>query len=217
MNARTDEARQPSTRRDILILLKINGLLTVQDMADRLGLTGMAVRRHLLALQKERYVRLKFERRKARKPVAVYRLSDAAEELFPNQYDGLTLELLDSIRDTFGETFLDELFAKRTEKLRNEFRSVQTGCRLEERLTALARIQDDLGYMVKLEKAGKGIYILEEANCPVSRVASRYRQVCQCELELFAELLDADVKRMECMADGGAACRYLVCEKRVNA
>lgn len=136
-----------------------------------------------------------------------------AEPLFPNQYDVLATELMDELHDMFDDSFVGKLFERRMKKLEQKYQMAVSGQGFEKRLETLAQIQDDDGYMVRLEKNSDGTYSFEEANCPISRVAIRYRQVCQCELSLFSALLDAHVERTECMADGGAKCRYLCTER----
>ncbi|MFU1793895.1 helix-turn-helix transcriptional regulator [Paenibacillus azoreducens] len=210
----TKPIRQSSTRREIVLLLKKSGALTVQEMSEQLGITGMAVRRHLLALQKEHYIRIALQRRNGRKPTSVYTLSNAAEALFPDQYDALALELLESLRDAKGDLYIDMLFAKRAAKLAQRYGELLQGDDLEKRIRILAQIQDSEGYMTKLEMRGNGQYMFEEANCPVLQIAAHYPQVCRCELALFSGVLDAYVERTECMAEGGTKCRYLIMKRR---
>ncbi|MEK8127252.1 metalloregulator ArsR/SmtB family transcription factor [Paenibacillus filicis] len=205
--------RESSTKRELLILLKTSQPLTVQDISERLGISGMAVRRHLHDLQKDRYVEIAFQRRNARKPVFVYRLSQRAEFFFPNGYDELAKELLDGIQDTFGDKLVNKLLDRRKSKLSSIHRPFMTGRSLDRRVAMLAQLQDRQGYMVRLERRADGSYMLEEANCPVALIASLYPQVCSCEQALFAELLEAHVERTACMAEGGAKCRYLISER----
>ncbi|MDR0269518.1 ArsR family transcriptional regulator [Paenibacillus sp.] len=204
---------QSSTRREILLLLKKRGALTVQEMSELLGITGMAVRRHLIVLQKQHYIRIVLQRLNGRKPTSIYSLSNEAEGVFPDQYDTLALELLENLHDMKGDLYIEMLFAKKTEKLEQRYRRLLQGYDLEKRIRRLAQIQDSEGYMVKLEKSGEGEFLLEEANCPVSQIAAHYPQVCRCELALFSDVLDAHVERMECMAEGGGKCRYLIRER----
>ncbi|MDK8179831.1 metalloregulator ArsR/SmtB family transcription factor [Paenibacillus sp. UMB4589-SE434] len=202
--------RYSSTRRDIVLLLKKLGAASIQQMSEQLELTGMAVRRHLIALQKEKYVRIskQCEHVGVGRPSFVYQLTIAAEQLFPHQYDILATELMDEIDQLFGEDYINQLFEQRRNRIERKYETAMLGRGFEERIATLAAIQDKEGYMVTLEKNLDGSYSFEEANCPVSQVALRYRQACACELALFGSLLDADVKRMQCIADGDTKCLY---------
>jgi predicted ArsR family transcriptional regulator len=203
---------QSPTKRELLILLKTNPSMTVRDLSEHLGLTGMAIRRHLHDLQKERYVEIAFERRNARKPTFVYRLSERAEYFFPSSYDELAVDLLEGLQETLGEKLIDALWVRRQSKLAAMHRPFMAGRSLDKRVAMLAQLQDRQGYMVKLERHADGTYTMEEANCPVAEVATRYPQVCRCEQALFAELLEARVERITCMAEGGAKCLYRISE-----
>lgn len=105
--------REPSTRWEILMLLKKHGSVSVQEMSDYLGLTGMAIRRHLNALQKEKYIRTSNVRHRIGRPLFVDGLSVFAEPLFPNQYDVLATELMDELHDMFDDSFVGKLFERR--------------------------------------------------------------------------------------------------------
>lgn len=80
------------------------------------------------------------------------------------------------------------------------------------RVEELARIQNANGYMADASREEDGTYVLTELNCPIVQVASVYKQACRCELELFRSLLQADVERTECYADGGKKCTYQIRE-----
>ncbi len=201
------------TRREIIVLLKKQGRLTVQELADNLGITGMAVRRHLSALQKDRYIQSAFERRDARKPSAVYSLSEAAAQLFPHQYDELAEELLEGIERMIGQTGLEKLLVSRRDRLQAKYESVSRSSQFAGRVKRLAQIQDEEGYMVRLSESANGSYYLEQANCPVAKAASRAPGLCACELDLFRNVLRADVRRSHCMASGDSKCIYQISEK----
>ena len=75
---------------------------------------------------------------------------------------------------------------------------------LKEKVTQLAQLQNQKGYMVEIEEDPEsGDFIFKEYNCPISQVAKEYNQACDCELSLFKKVLDAQVERNECIAERG--------------
>src|SRR5690606_23963581 len=80
-------APRGSTRRKVLSTLKKSDGLTADQLAALLGITAMAVRKHLAALEQENLVETTVERRPVGRPAHVYRLSAAADEFFPKHYD----------------------------------------------------------------------------------------------------------------------------------
>ena len=64
-----------------------------------------------------------------------------------------------------GNQVIEELFEKRRERLEDKYKEIVQGG-LEERIAALAKIQDENGYMVEWEQAADGDYRFIEYNCP---------------------------------------------------
>lgn len=83
-----------STRDKILQLLKTKGELSAKEITEFIGITSMAVRRHINTLEKEGLIESKTIRQPMGRPTAIYHLTDQAESFFPNKYHTLTLDLL---------------------------------------------------------------------------------------------------------------------------
>lgn len=176
----------------------------MSEMAKRLEITEMAVRRHLNTLERDGYIDSHIVRQSMGRPMHVYRLTAAAEDLFPKNYHTLTLDLLGELGD---DRTIGSLFGKRKDKLLQKYEPGMEGKTLEERVEKLADIQNANGYMVDWERTKDG-FVLQEFNCPISQVANQYNEACECEQQLFEELLDAKVERTECLAKGGGKCVY---------
>lgn len=194
-------------------MLKQRGSISVQEMSEQLGITKVAVRKHLDVLHRDRYIEFSMSRQQTGRPAFVYHLTSLADRLFPNHYDGLATEIIDDMNEIYGDSFVDQLFERRMGRTAKKYRQVMAGQSFEAKLLTLAKLQDEEGYMTKVEKLASGAYSFEEANCPISQVALRYRQACRCESRMFAALLGASVERTECIAQGSTRCRYLVTER----
>jgi len=199
-----------STRNVILTLLKIKESLSVNELARELGITEMAVRRHLNTLERDGLIRSKLVRQAMGRPVHIYFLTGQSEDFFPKKYHHLALELLEELEQEEGDAAVMRLFERRKARLENKYRQRLEGKPLEEKVLELAEVQNSNGYMVRLERDGKGNYVFVEHNCPISQVARKYQQACQCELSLFRALLNAGVERTECLAKGGNKCVYMI-------
>lgn len=204
-----------STRKVLLTIMKTKGPLTVNEMAKLLGITEMAVRRHLNTLERDGLIESKISRQAMGRPTNLYSLSPLADELFPKNYHLLTLDLLDELQAEEGEDKVSRLFERRKQKMLDKYGPRMEGKDLAGRVEELAEIQNASGYMVDMEKTGDG-YVLNEYNCPITQVANQYNQACVCELALFERLLDADVERKECFTEGGARCSYAIKAKKAG-
>lgn len=199
-----------STRKVILTMLKVKGPLSVGEMAKELGITEMAIRRHLNTLERDGLIASRLVRQAMGRPTNLYSLTELSDDLFPKKYQHLALELLEELRQEEGEQRVSRLFERRKLRLYNKYRQRMEGKTLEEKVSELADLQNASGYMVLWEKDGEGSYVLKEHNCPIAQVANEYQQACQCELSLFQNLLQAHVERTECLAKGGSKCVYVI-------
>ncbi len=208
-------ANNTSTRSEIIHMLKRNRKLTVTEMASRLGITEMAVRRHLNTLERDRLVETTLVRQAMGRPLNVYQLSEAADEQFPRNYSGLTVEFMRDIQEIAGEKAVHELFVRRENRLNDKYKKRMENKSFEQKVAELADIQNEAGYMVEWEKTEDGQYELKEFNCPIAKVANEYQNACSCELSLFQRMLGTDhVERTECLAKGGSYCKYLISEEK---
>ncbi|GKU77167.1 metalloregulator ArsR/SmtB family transcription factor [Paenibacillus sp. L3-i20] len=209
------EQEQLSTREYIMQLLKTKGALSTKDLTDELGITVMAVRRHIQSLEKDNLITSKTIRQSMGRPTAVYTLTEQAEGFFPRKYHTLTLELLGELEDHFGEDAVEKLFEGRKNKMFKKYDASMQGKDISDRVALLADIQNENGYMVEWEQVNEEEYLIKEHNCPIEQVAVKYQHACQCELQLFKSLLgDAEVSRTDCLAKGGQRCTYSIKKRK---
>jgi predicted ArsR family transcriptional regulator len=190
------------------------------QLADRLQLSPMAVRLHLYTLQAERLVTYEEQPRPVGRPAKLWRLTPAADRLFPEGYAELTLSLLASISKTFGKAGLDRLLALRTRNQIAAYRERMSGARsLGRRLRALAAIRTDEGYMAEVKVQPGGTFLLVENHCPVCAAATACTGLCAKELEVFQAVLGDGVivDRTEHIVAGARRCAYRVCPVARNS
>lgn len=203
-----------STRKVLLTMLKTSGALSVGEMAKRLRITEMAVRRHLNTLERDDLVTTSLVRQAMGRPSHLYSLTEHAEHLFPKNYHSLALDLLEELESESDENLVEKLFERRKNKLFRRYGERMKSADLQGKVAELANIQNENGYMAGWERDEQaGGFIINEFNCPISQVANQYGHACQSELELFRELLGADVERVECLAKDGRKCRYVIREQ----
>ena len=92
------------------------------------------------------------------RPRHVYDVTDAAQDLFPTNYDGLASGLLAAIKSIGGEALIDDVFEERRRLTRDRFRQrlaerLPAGAPLIDRARELAVIQDEQGYLAEARSA----------------------------------------------------------------
>ncbi len=203
-----------STRREILMTLKKRGGMTADELSEVLGITAMGVRRHLMTLERDGLVEYKPVQRGVGRPSYVYSLTELADDLFPKSYDQFANELLNILRVTDGEEKIEELFAKRMERLQASIEPHLANKDLPEQVAELARIQNEKGYLAEWEQVDDGTFVFVEHNCAIAKIANSCNFACDYELQLLNNLLDADeVVREDHMASGDISCRYRIVRK----
>ncbi len=206
-----------STRDEIIYLLKRNKRMTVTEMAKSLGITEMAVRRHLNTLERDHVIETTLVRQAMGRPIHFYHLTASGDEQFPRNYSGLTVDFLKDIEEVSGTETIDELFKRRENRLQDRYKDrMNTLTEFEQKVNELANIQNEAGYMVDWERGeDPDTYVLTEYNCPIAKVANEYQQACSCELSLFKRMLQTNaVERKTCMAKGGDYCCYVIKEEK---
>lgn len=215
-----------TTKERLLDLLKKETELTVSQMAQALDITEMAVRKHLNILERDSFIHVTEVKQPLGRPVQVFSLTPKADVLFPKNYDNLTIDFLNDLQEIQGNEIINHLFEKRGKRLASKYLSyMKDGFSNEEMVGVLKEIQIDKGYMADVIKLDDNRFELIEHHCPIFEVAKNFKQACQCETNMFKEVLNtANVKRTSCKADGETHCHFLInfneeaypFEKRVN-
>jgi len=219
--AETTKPLEPRTRRGLLERLKQDGARDAGTLAEALGVSAMAVRQHLYALESEGLVTFEEESRPVGRPAKLWRLTPAADRFFPDGHAELTLTLLAALRETFGEAGMEKLLAARTtEQIAAYTRRVKPADPLRARLETLAEIRTEEGYMAAVERGGdagdggsadRG-FLFVENHCPVCAAARTCQGLCASELEVFRRVLgpDVTVERSDHILAGARRCAYRV-------
>jgi predicted ArsR family transcriptional regulator len=203
-----------TTRGEILSLIKRHGPMTVQELSQRLAITPMGVRQHLAILERDAQVRSDGVRRGQGRPSRVYSITAEGDKVFPRTYEQVATQLLDDVRALDGDAKVTALFEHRRKRLLDQYRLRLAGKDLGERVTVLAEIRNEEGFLAEAERHDKDTFVLIEHNCPIRSVASAYNQVCACEAALFADALGAEVTRTDHILAGSPRCRYLITQTR---
>ncbi len=205
LRSRTPNPRTDATRARLLALLR-EGAWTVDDLAERLGVTDNAVRFHLDALERAGTVRKEGVRRirGAGQPASLFSLSAGGEEAFSQAYAPVLIACLDELRD---QTSAPQLvaFLKRVGKRLARDIGHSTGS-LSSRVTGASDLLNSLGGLTAVEKSG-GAYRIVGRACPLSTAVEADHCVCAAVTSLVAEVVGAEVTE-RCDRSGRPKCCF---------
>jgi len=205
-------AALPTTWQTVLRYLKTRGDATAEDLATAAAITLSGVRQHLTALERDGLVTHTEPRASTGtgRPRYLYTLTPTGDALFPRAYAELTNELLHYVEDE-DPALLTRLFDRRAQRRLEQCRARTEGLPFPERVSVVARILDEDGYLADFTPRDDGAFVITEHNCAVLSVAKRYSLACSSELAfLQAALPDATVARIAHRLNGAHVCAYEV-------
>ncbi len=202
-------------RQQILVRLRSDGPASPDQLARAIGASRTGVLQQLRALEETKFVSRQTVRHGVGRPRHLYDVTPDAQELFPSNYDGLAAGLLAAIGAVGGDALIEQVFQARRRQIGARVRRelddrLGPEASLVERVRALAVLQDELGYLASADLDPDGHIRLREHNCAIFDVAQGQRSACDAELDLFREVLGADVVRETHIASGDRCCSYRV-------
>ncbi|WP_375003709.1 helix-turn-helix transcriptional regulator [Aeromicrobium sp. CTD01-1L150] len=202
----TDDA---PTRERVATSILEHGPSTAATLAERLGLTPAAVRRHLDQLLSDGVVEQREPRVPARRgrgrPAKVFVITEAGRDTFAHAYDDLAADALRFLRESGGDEAVYAFARHRLREFADRYRSLVEQADPADRPQVLAEALSADGYAASVGSSPAGTQVCQH-HCPVAHVAGEFPQLCEAETEMFAELLDTHVQRLATIAHGDGVC-----------
>jgi predicted ArsR family transcriptional regulator len=183
-----------------------DGPTTAPALAESLGLSTQAVRRHLDQLLDEGLLesseRPPFGPRPTRgrgRPPRVYYLTESGRDVFEQSYDDLAVAALRFMAAHGGEEQIEAFARSRAEGMAQRYAGSD--------LTALAEQMTADGYAATVVDSADGQPAqLCQHHCPVGHVAEEFPQLCEAETEAIGRILGRNVIRLATIAHGDGVC-----------
>ncbi len=203
------------TRAKVVEFLR-GGDRSVADLAAEIGLSEVAVRRHLQILESEGFVSAATVRRDVPgRPAARYSLTAKAYRLFPDRSAEFANDLLDYVESEHGRPALLAFLRSRQDAQAARYSAAlgAAGDDLTEQVRGLARLLSEDGFDARAGEVtapdGSTVLQLVQSHCAIKDVASEHPEVCAYEAALFKRLLGKKLSRRQTIAGGSHEC---VCE-----
>lgn len=198
------------TRQKIIMLLKKAEFMTVAELSREMGITPMAVRQHLMALERKGIVSYVTKKYGIGRPMFLYKLTEKANDIFPNSYGNFLLEVLRALDDMDGRGKIDKIFRVSKQFMLDKKQRALFGANdFTEKIVLFTELLEKDGFLVELEEK-KDDFKLKMFNCLLPEVANEYPETCKYELELYRNLLSKSVTRSQSMRDGSPSCVYVI-------
>ena len=205
-------AELTDAKRRIIEALKRADEATAHQLAEQFSTTTTAARQHLDALEQSGLVeRVEAEIHGRGRPAIHWRTTPLARELFPDRHGELTVELVESIRNTLGADALDQVINHRAALQLASYRTELPDASVAVRVHALADRRTVEGYLAEVVADGADLLLIEH-HCPICSAATACAGLCRTELEVFQAALGSSVHvtREQHVLSGDARCAYRV-------
>ncbi|NJC95975.1 MAG: hypothetical protein C3F07_12675 [Anaerolineales bacterium] len=198
-----------STKDKILQTLLRKPKITINEIAEAVGINPVSVRHHLTNLQMEGLVAADEERHGVGRPRLVYSLTEDGMERFPTKYLRLTTRLLAQMKESMPGPVIAKLFNQVAEDLADQYAADIKDLNMEERLDFVKEMLAQEGFTVEWEKKG-GEYQIHEISCPYYQIGIAHPEVCTVDQTLISKMLAVPANKVQCILNGGAHCTYVV-------
>jgi len=199
----------------LLERIKRAGSATTSELAREQGLTNVAVRQHLRALEANGLVEQKTLAAGGRgRPAMHWSLTALASSLFPDRHAELAVGLIRALGNAVGEEGLQRVIDERATEQVSAYAQLipSPPASLRVRVEALANQRTAEGYMAEVVAEGDESYLLTEHHCPICDAAKSCMGLCTAELDVFRRALGSGVhvERVKHLLTGDSCCTYRI-------
>jgi predicted ArsR family transcriptional regulator len=214
-------------KKKLLYYLKVMQQAGLEELANVMKISRMAVHKHITVLQKRGLVESMETRGHVGRPRMVYQLTSQSKTVFPKSYSAIATHALDFIERNMGKEAVEKVLRERQDELFDQYYKRLRDLDFDKRVKELAKIRDEEGYMAESKKMTSkassidynaseqtGKHVLLEYNCPIIHIAEKHWEACSVETELFEKLLDAKIETTHRAAKGDLICKFLIKERK---
>lgn len=204
-------------KKKLLYYLKVMQQAGLEELANVMKVSRMAVHKHLGILQQRGLVEAVETRGHVGRPRMMYKLTSQSKTVFPKSYSAIATHALDFIERNMGKEAVEKVLRERQSELFDQYYKRLKDLDFDKQVKELARIRDEEGYIAESKKDSKssgGKYVLLEYNCPIIHIAEKHWEACSTETELFEKLLGADIETTHRAAKGDLVCKFIIKERK---
>ena len=201
-------------KKKLLYYLKIMQQAGLEELANVMKVSRMAVHKHLDLLQQRGLVEGIETRGHVGRPRMVYQLTSQSKSVFPKSYSAIATHALDFIERNMGKEGVKKVLYERQGELFNQYYKRLKGLDFNKQVKELARIRDEEGYIAESRSKSDGKHVLLEYNCPIIHIAEKHWEACSTETELFEKLLGANIDTTHRAAKGDLICKFVIKERK---
>jgi DeoR family suf operon transcriptional repressor len=203
------------TREAALAELLREGDGTAAELAERLGVSVQAMRRHLRSLQDLGLVEASPAPEGPGRPSNRWRLTQAGRNRFPDGSEHFALGLLQSLATSLPPDSMRLLLDRQAIDKAEEYRRQIGEGPLPVRIERLVELRRSEGYVAECHPDGQPpqdapqAWLISEFHCSVMRIAEEFPMICDQELQLLRHTFpDCRIERVHWRLEAGHSCGF---------
>jgi predicted ArsR family transcriptional regulator len=199
-----------NTKDSILNQVLLLQKATITQLSEKIGISEISVRQHLMNLESEGFVISEEERHGVGRPRFVYRLTEKGFQNAPTDYIKLTDQALTTMKRFLGtDTFL-QLLEQIGKDLAEGYTSSLSSLTPDQTLEEVAKGLAQDGFIFSWTRSDEK-YILTTHHCSFHYLGQKHPEVCTINHALLESLIQHPLNHDTCILYGDAACTY-TCE-----
>jgi DeoR family transcriptional regulator, suf operon transcriptional repressor len=197
----------PTSDADLLDLLRSEGSLAVDELAQAIEVTPTAVRQRLMRLMGQQLIDREAIRIGRGRPKHLYRLTDKGLRLTGSNFTDLALALWRQIGAIDDVKVREDMIERIAKALAEQYADQVQGATAAERMRSLGTLLAQRRIPVSVEDLGRGTVMTQHA-CPYPKLAEQDPDVCRMEKLLISQLVGQNVELTRCRLEGAADCQF---------
>ncbi len=193
--------------RKIIHLLKLKGPLSTNQIAQSLNISKTCAYSHIATLESKQFLERKLIKTKVGRPGYKYILTENGVDAF--NHDGYFMGdfLHFIVKSNRGEIISSFLKSMYSEIARRYEGSLLPGA-ITSRAEQLVTLRTNDGYMASLIRQAGETLSIEQANCPILKMARIDGSACELERDMFSDLLGTEIEITQKQMCGTGVCRF---------
>ncbi len=204
--------KYPSETR-IMLSLKKNGKMSLNDLSNEIGISKMAILNHIQKMESKGLVERFLVKSNVGRPYFVFSTTDDSRTGMDNSNSEMLDSLLEFLDQTGNRDLVTKFLTDRYSTIRLDYEKKLSKFSPLERVQELSRIREQENYYPELKETGKDGFELVEYNCPIFEISKKFGIACSLETQLFASVLHMDVDSTHRQVNGSDVCRFLIKKK----
>lgn len=196
-----------NTKETILNQILLIREATIAQLSDKLGISEISVRHHLLSLEAEGIVTSSEERHGVGRPRFIYRLTEKGFQTAPTDYLKLADQSLETMKRFLGTETLLELFRQIGKDLAQGYAISLNFQEQDQILEELSKLLTKDGFIFSWMKTDNK-YILTTHHCPLHHLGQKHPEICTINHALLESLIQHPISHDTCILRGDPACTY---------